>query len=156
MGSMDMGEESSWIEGYIWNGNPELHDCHSQHTRPDRGGCYVDFFGKPVAASRAVATFALRTGIPIMPATCYPLRGGRYRIEWSPPIEIPPVETPDRERVLTQRCMAFLESKIRERPDAWLWMYRRWKYRPTEDATGFPWYSKHVAESTPERIEAAT
>lgn len=119
-----------------------------QNTRPDRGGCYVDFFGKPVAASRSVALFALRTGAPIIPATCFPLRGGRYRIEWAPPIEVPPEGTPDRERALTQACLAFIEKKVRERPDAWLWMYRRWKYRPTTDATGFPYYSKHVPEPT--------
>lgn len=117
-----------------------------QNTRPDRGGCFVDFFGKPVAASRSVAIFAMRTGVPVVPATCFPLRGGRYKIQWSPEIEVPPEDTPDRERVFTQRCMAFLESKIRERPDAWLWMYRRWKYRPTADAAGFPYYSKHVPE----------
>ena len=119
-----------------------------QNTRPDRGGCYVEFFGRAVAASRAVALFAMRTGVPIMPAACYPLRGGRYRIEWLPEVELPPEDTPDRERVITQRCMGVLEGMIRKQPDAWLWMYRRWKYRPTEDAAGFPYYSKHVPEPT--------
>lgn len=120
-----------------------------QNTRPDRGGCYVDFFGKPVSASRAIGTFALRTGAPIITATCLPLRGGRYRIEWGPPLPLPPEETPDRERAITQVCVSFIEKKVRERPDAWLWAYRRWKYRPSQDAAGFPYYSKHVPEPLP-------
>jgi KDO2-lipid IV(A) lauroyltransferase len=124
-----------------------------QNTRPDRGGCYVDFFGKPVAASRSVAIFALRTGAPIVPAMAFPIRGGRYRIEWAPPIPVPPEGTPDRERALTQRCVAFIESQVRRQPEAWLWMYRRWKYRPTEDAKGFPYYSKHAPEVAAERME---
>jgi lauroyl/myristoyl acyltransferase len=118
-----------------------------QNTRPDRGGCYVDFFGKPVSASRSIALFALRTGAPIVPATCFPLRGGRYRVEWAPPIPVPPEGVFDRERILTQACVSFIEETVRRRPDAWLWMYRRWKYRPTEDANGFPYYSKYAPES---------
>jgi lauroyl/myristoyl acyltransferase len=117
-----------------------------QNTRPDRGGCYVDFFGKPVAASRSIATFALRTGAPVVLSTCYPLPGGRYRIVWGPEIPVPPEDTPDRERVLTQTCLSLIESKVRERPDAWLWMYRRWKYRPGDERAGFPYYSKHAPE----------
>jgi KDO2-lipid IV(A) lauroyltransferase len=130
-----------------------------QNTRPDRGGVYVSFFGKPVAASRAVAVFALRTGAPIVPAVCFPLRGGRYRIAWYAPVEIPP-DTGDadaRERLLTQRCLDTIERAVRSQPGAWLWMYRRWKYRPTADATGFPWYSKHLPEpsTTPEGAKTA-
>jgi lauroyl/myristoyl acyltransferase len=125
-----------------------------QNTRPDRGGCYVRFFGVPVAASRAVATFAFRTGAPVVSATCFPLRGGRYRVEWGPEIVPPPEGTPDRERVFTQACMDFIEKQVRRRPDAWLWMYRRWKYRPTEEATGFPYYSKVAPEPESEKSEA--
>ncbi|MBI3723048.1 lysophospholipid acyltransferase family protein [bacterium] len=119
-----------------------------QNTRPDRGGVYVRFFGKPVAASRAVALFSLRTGAPIIPTLCLPLRGGRWQLSWGEPFESPREGTLDeKERALTQACVSYIEKKVRERPGAWLWMYRRWKYRPTEDATGFPFYSKHVAET---------
>ena len=30
----------------------------------------------------------------------------------------------------TQRVHAFLESVIRQYPDQWLWIHRRWKTRP--------------------------
>jgi KDO2-lipid IV(A) lauroyltransferase len=121
-----------------------------QNTRVDRGGVYVPFFGRPVAASRALALFALRTGAPVIGACCFPERGGRYRLEWGPEIEVPTEGTQDdRERELTRRCLLWIENVVRRRPDAWLWMYRRWKYRPTEDATGWPWYSKFVPENAP-------
>jgi KDO2-lipid IV(A) lauroyltransferase len=121
-----------------------------QNTRPDRGGVYVNFFGKPVAASRALALFALRSGNPIFPALCVPLRGGRYRLEWGDPIPMPTEGDRDaRERALTQTCISTIEGWVRAHPDGWLWMYRRWKYRPTPDPTGFPFYSKFLPEPAP-------
>jgi hypothetical protein len=30
---------------------------------------------------------------------------------------------------------------IRERPDYWLWFYRRWKFRPSPEKGNFPDYS---------------
>src|SRR5207302_2606057 len=87
-----------------------------QNTRPDRGGVYVRFFGKPVAASRAIALFALRTGAPIVPTACFPLRGGRYRLYWGDPIEVPEGRNDDeRERALTQACVSYIEKCVRER-----------------------------------------
>lgn len=126
-----------------------------QNTRPDRGGIYVDFFGKPVAASRALALFALRTDNPVFWSQCIPLRGGRWRLVWGEPIPLPTEGTRDaRERALTQTLVTVIESWVRAHPGSWLWMYRRWKYRPTEDATSFPFYSKHVAEpaAAPEKV----
>jgi KDO2-lipid IV(A) lauroyltransferase len=47
------------------------------------------------------------------------------------PVE--PVQGPDREQNVletTQRCQAAIEQAIREHPEQWLWMHRRWKRRP--------------------------
>ena len=41
----------------------------------------VDFFNRPVATTSALATLALRTGSPLVPAFALPLSGGRYRFE---------------------------------------------------------------------------
>lgn len=123
-----------------------------QNTRPDRGGIYVPFFGLDVAASRAVAMFALKTGAPIIPATCRRLRGGRYLAVWNGPIPLPEEgDRAARERELTRRCVAAIESAIRADPGGWLWQYRRFKYRPTPEQGRYPFYSKFIAEAPGEK-----
>lgn len=94
----------------------------------------VDFFDRPVATTAAVATLALRTGAPLVPAFALPLPGGRYRLVYDAPVELPPADAPDPVRELTQRCTDVLEMYVRRHPHLWLWMHRRW--RDDEDAPG--------------------
>ena len=127
-----------------------------QNTRPDRGGIYVPFFGLDVSVSRSIAMFALKTGAPIFIATCRRLRGGRYRAVWGDEIPAPETGTrAERERELTRRCVAAIEKEIRLDPGSWLWPYRRFKYRPTQDRGGYPSYSKFMPESAPSKEGAS-
>lgn len=112
-----------------------------QHEK-SRSRIFVDFFGLPVAASPSVAVFALATGAPIVPATSYPLPGGRCRLVYGP--EIKWERTGDREQdlqTITQSCYCFIEGIIREHPQYYLWVHRRWKSRPCPEAEGWPFYS---------------
>jgi KDO2-lipid IV(A) lauroyltransferase len=92
----------------------------------------VDFFGRPAATTSALATLALRTGSPIVPAFALPLPGGRYRMIYEHPVEPPSADAPDPVRELTQRCSDVLEMYVRRYPHLWLWMHRRWR-RESED-----------------------
>lgn len=95
----------------------------------------VDFLGRPAATTSAVASFALKTGAPIIPVFALPLNNGRYRLIYEPPVEMPPPDAPDAVRDLTQRCTKVLEKYVRAHPDLWLWMHRRWRDDvPTSDA----------------------
>ena len=87
----------------------------------------VDFFDRPAATTSAVATLALRTGAPLVPAFALPLSGGRYRMVYEHPVELPPADCPDPVRELTQRCTDVLEMYVRRHPHLWLWMHRRWR-----------------------------
>ena len=49
----------------------------------------VDFFNRPAATTSALATLALRTGAPLVPAFALPLPGGRYRMVYEHPVELP-------------------------------------------------------------------
>lgn len=94
-------------------------------------GIFVPFFGHPASTTDALARLALRTGAAVVPARCVAEPKGRYRITYGPPLE--PRRSGDREadaRDLTARCTGILESWIRECPEQWLWMHRRWKTRP--------------------------
>ncbi len=93
----------------------------------------VEFFNRPAATTAAVATLALRTGAPLVPAFALPLPGGRFRLIYDHPIDLPAPGSPDPIRELTQRCTDVLEMYVRRYPDLWLWMHRRW--RAEGDAT---------------------
>jgi len=107
-----------------------------------RGGIWLDFFGRPVFNNSAAAALALHTGAPIVGGVAYPLPDGRVRIVYGP--EIPVEPTGDRAAdllAISQRCLDYCEAIIRDRPDFWLWFYRRWKFRPSPEKGNFPDYS---------------
>jgi len=87
----------------------------------------VDFFGRPAATTSALATLALRTGAPLVPAFAIPLPNGRCRLVYEPVVDVPPATVDDPVLELTQRCTDVLEMYVRRYPHLWLWMHRRWR-----------------------------
>jgi Kdo2-lipid IVA lauroyltransferase/acyltransferase len=87
----------------------------------------VDFFGRPAATTSALATLALRTGAPLVPAFAIPLPNGRCRLVYEPAVEVPLGTVEDPVLELTQRCTDVLEMYVRRYPHLWLWMHRRWR-----------------------------
>ena len=96
----------------------------------------VDFFNRPAATASALATLALRTGAPLIPAFALPLPGGRFRMIYEHPVEPPPATSEDPVRDLTQRCTDVLEMYVRRHPHLWLWMHRRWRDDRSADVAG--------------------
>ncbi len=95
---------------------------------------FVDFFGKMAATTPSLASFSLKTGAPIIPLFCYPIQGGKYRLEILPPLEI--ILTGDEEQdvlKITQLCTKIIQNQIQENPKVWLWFHDRWKTRPEEE-----------------------
>ena len=114
-----------------------------QDSRSVGAPVFVDFFGRPAATTQSLALLALKTEAPIVPVFGLPLPDGRYRITYHP--EIPVVRTGDRRAdilALTQVCTSLIEKQVRERPECWMWLHRRWK-------------RSHLAPSTPERQATA-
>jgi KDO2-lipid IV(A) lauroyltransferase len=89
-------------------------------------GAFVPFFGKLASTPRGPAVFHIRTGAPLIFAHSIRLPGERYRIRLTP-FDSHNEQDAD---VLTARMTATLEAAIRETPEQWLWMHRRWKTRP--------------------------
>ena len=104
----------------------------------------VEFFNRPAATTSSVAVLALRTGAPLIPVFALPLPGGRYRLIYEHPVELPPATSADPVRELTQRCTDVLEMYVRRHPHLWLWMHNRWRVAEpegepaTSDAPGMP------------------
>jgi KDO2-lipid IV(A) lauroyltransferase len=89
-------------------------------------GAFVDFFGVPACAGTGFAKLAARSGAPVIPGfALWSEAEGRYVLRFYPPVEI----TGDADRD-TRRLHSLLETVIREHPDQWLWIHRRWKTRP--------------------------
>jgi KDO2-lipid IV(A) lauroyltransferase len=97
-----------------------------------RKGVFVDFFGMPASTSDGMARLAIATGAPVVPV--FMVRQGetiRHKIKIMPPIFAE--KSRDREadvRKYTQLYSDALEQMIRQHPDHWNWIHRRWKTRP--------------------------
>ena len=103
-------------------------------------GVFVDFFGRKASATRGVAQLALRTGAAIVPGFAFWNRSeGRYVLKFYAPVEH--AAGADREQNVletTQRCQSAIERAVREHPEQWLWMHRRWKRRPAGESPIYP------------------
>jgi KDO2-lipid IV(A) lauroyltransferase len=96
-------------------------------------GVFVDFFGKPACTMSSLAVLALRTGAPVIGVATYREPGGTHVLSIAPEIPFEHRATPDETiRHMTQVYTRFLEDRIREHPEQWLWTHRRWKTRPAE------------------------
>jgi Kdo2-lipid IVA lauroyltransferase/acyltransferase len=89
-------------------------------------GAFVDFFGRKACAGTAFVKLAHRTGAAVVPGfALWEEKERRYVLRFYPEIQITGEAVAD-----TQRIHSFLESVIREYPDQWLWIHRRWRTRP--------------------------
>jgi KDO2-lipid IV(A) lauroyltransferase len=96
-----------------------------QNASPETG-VFVDFFGVPACAGAGFAKLAARSGAPVIPGFALWIeKEQRYVLRFYPPVPI--TGDPVRD---TQALQSQLESVIREYPEQWLWIHRRWKTRP--------------------------
>ena len=96
-------------------------------------GVFVDFFGRKACAGTAFVKFAHHTRACVVPGfALWSEEERRYVLRFYPEILMSGDVQED-----TQRVHAQLESVIREYPEQWLWIHRRWKTRPEgEDELG--------------------
>lgn len=90
-------------------------------------GIAVPFFGRPAMTAPAVAYLALRYRCPIVPVRIERLDGPRFRITVFEPLHY--MVTGNREQdahAIMLDLNRRLEAWIRERPEQWLWLHRRW------------------------------
>jgi Kdo2-lipid IVA lauroyltransferase/acyltransferase len=98
-------------------------------------GVFAEFFGIPAATTPSIALFALRTGAAVVPGfLIWDAALKKHRLRLDPPVEILNTGNLDQDVVEnTKRFNRILEGYIREYPDQWLWIHRRWKTRPEGD-----------------------
>ena len=95
-------------------------------------GVFVNFFGIPACTASGLARIALRTDAAVVPGfTIWDESICKYRLRFDPALEL--VRTGDLEADIvanTQKFTRVIESYVRQYPEQWLWVHRRWKTRP--------------------------
>ena len=95
-------------------------------------GVFAEFFGIPAATTPSIALFALRTGAAVLPGfLVWDEALKKHRLRLDPLVEL--VNTGDLDRDVLENTTRFnriLEDYVRQYPDQWLWIHRRWKTRP--------------------------
>ncbi|HEY6369002.1 MAG TPA: lysophospholipid acyltransferase family protein [Candidatus Sulfotelmatobacter sp.] len=95
-------------------------------------GIFVDFLGVPACTASGLARIALRTDAAVVPGfTIWDEALQKYRLSFAPALEL--IRTADLEADIvanTQMFTKVIEDYVRNYPDQWLWVHRRWKTRP--------------------------
>jgi KDO2-lipid IV(A) lauroyltransferase len=101
-----------------------------QNTTLDEG-VFVNFFGTQACAGSAFAKLAHHSGAAVVPGyALWSDKERRYILRFDPEIPMTGDVGSD-----TQAIHAHLENVIREHPDQYLWLHRRWKTRPPGEPT---------------------
>jgi len=90
-------------------------------------GLAVPFFGIPAMTAPAIAAFALRFRCPVIPWRIIRTNGAHFTLLVEPPLALP--DSGDRAAdslALMTSINQILERWIRETPEQWLWLHRRW------------------------------
>jgi KDO2-lipid IV(A) lauroyltransferase len=102
-----------------------------QNMTSDEGE-FVDFFGYPACTMTNLAVIAQRTGAAVVPGYTWRDEKGVHHNVLLPELTLTQIEgdTAASIRQNTQRFSDVLAGMIREHPEQWLWIHKRWRTRP--------------------------
>ncbi len=90
-------------------------------------GIPVPFFGRDAMTEKVLARLALRYDCVVIPARVERIAGAKFRVTCDPPMEVRRTGDDDADALnLMTRINARLEEWIRQRPEQWFWLHRRW------------------------------
>jgi Kdo2-lipid IVA lauroyltransferase/acyltransferase len=95
-------------------------------------GVFVPFFGVQACTASGMARIAAKTGAAVVPGfLLWEQSERRYVLHFGEELQV--VHTGDAEQdalTNTATFTAAIEGYVRQYPEQWLWMHRRWKTRP--------------------------
>jgi len=96
-----------------------------------REGLFVDFLQRPSSTAPGPAMFALKTGAPLIFCTTVRNPHGFHTV-YLEEVDHSDLDgaTDENLHELTQRHARILERVVREHPEHWFWMHKRWKTKP--------------------------
>ena len=92
-----------------------------------KGSIFVPFFGVPAATARGLPYIARSTGARVVPCVARMLPEGGYVVQLHPAWTDYPSGD---EAADARRMMAFIEERVREMPEQYHWLHKRFKTRP--------------------------
>lgn len=92
---------------------------------------FADFFGVKTATVTALSRLCQITGAKVIPAITRQTPNG-YELRYYPPWENFPTDDPIAD---ANRMNAFIEARIREMPEQYFWVHKRFKTRPEDEAS---------------------
>ncbi len=99
-------------------------------------GEFIPFFGKMASTLPTTADLAIRTGAPVVVACFHRTdKPMRFRL-WVSSIRhaTPGADPVEEKKWLLTLLNQDLEAAIRQAPEQWVWIQKRWKTRPPEEA----------------------
>lgn len=97
-----------------------------------RDSIFVPFFGVPAATITGLARLARLGGAVVLPVVTRQLPGAQgYVLRFHPAWENFPTDDVEAD---TRRMNAFIEERVREMPEQYFWLHKRFKTRPPKDA----------------------
>jgi len=96
-----------------------------------RDAIFVPFFGVPAATVPGLSRIARVAGAKVLPCVTRMLPGGGYLLRIEPPWENFPTQDPAAD---TRRMNEYIERRVLEMPEQYLWMHKRFKTRPQGEA----------------------
>ncbi len=100
-----------------------------QDTRGAESG-FVRFLGVPARTPLGPARIALRFGVPVLTLHIARREDLSYILEIDGELETEGLTGPDAPLELTARASRRMEGWIRDDPEQWVWIHRRWAHRP--------------------------
>ena len=104
---------------------------------------WVDFFGYLVPTFKGPALFSVRTGAPILPMFIKRNLDNLHKITIHPAVTLKNIGNTEQDITSnTAQLTKLIETAIRDYPEQWLWIYRRFK-RARDIKTGERMFLKH-------------
>ena len=97
-----------------------------QHER--QGAVVTQLFGRPCYTSSFAVQIAMKFKVPMVATFCYRGKDGILTTDYEKEFNL--IDTGNEEKDIqanTQMLVSNMERVIREQPENWLWMHRRWR-----------------------------
>ena len=124
-----------------------------QNLSPVDGGIFVSFFGLPATMSPLPARLARKLHLPIIVCASVRQPDGSFACIAR---HLPTPTPDDTDESLSQHIADAFETLVRDYPEQYVWLYKRWRYLPQNLpqnlAAKFPPYAVHRRYDAPETL----
>ena len=106
--------------------------CFIADQNAGHKGLFVDFFGRPASTYKSIGLLAMRHRVPVVVGGAR-RRSPRFAYDVVAPRVILPEEWEQQDdplRYITQEYTRAIEDLVRQAPEQYLWIHRRWKSQP--------------------------